>query len=873
MMKKIYDLTELKHTFVSSKTKLFAVLTIIIFMIVGSLHAQAQNVSLEASIDNIDKLPGQKETNVKAAAISDNSFPEDDKSKIFFIYNVKTGLLLNTGGYWGTHVSLKEFGMPLWIHLDSDKDKYIHFAQKFDKVGAGAGEGNYLEYENKSKESDPDQGVYVDRSYLSGSTIVKRGWGMEAVSGKTGIYRLYTYLYSSNKFDTSKKYYLIAFDQQGDVDKNCGAVAEGSSDIKKASSSSETGNDEWKIITYQQIFDLQKNNAKNITKSLDLTFRLQCPGFSRENAALANWKTSKYGGEGQIRFGLEHYYKTTDGKGNIDTSYVDDFNKSSKNNISSYKFPDGADQKTFTSADDYERHCGKYFAADIKKAHGAIYQDITVENSGAYVVECKGFSNTTKAKLFAVVIKKKTLSDGTTQVENVKNTLRTTVLGQINYMSDAEKTALHTDEQNMDYAAKEFYGNHKYISSVLVQVPENGGTIRFGIEVGDHNEKETGTGSYEDNEWTVFDDFRLLYASKTTDGDLILDEDRDELTYLNNEAENGCSNTYQHVTLHLNKTFKKDKWNGFILPVDLTRDQLTQAFGPNVRLAELHQVTDTEIQFKSINVTDQDNDAVVMHAFIPYIIFPTKHLELEQTPAYTALLTKTGSNMNAKDVHITVKKNHIDIPNVSLAIKSSTGSTVNINDLTNMNTTAWTTNSNTVVDAATGSPIVSSNNKMTAYGTFARTFAPTAEGTSGSYQITEETNEDFGKWMLNNKSTFIEGRDNLKGCYFFDQGNMYYSATRPRGLRGFSIWFRPTTGNTAAAKTFIDGVCVSWGETTGIDSIIYGDDGFGDNASGNGRFARGIYTLQGQFIGSDCSKLARLPSGIYLVNGKKVAVK
>ena len=213
------------------------------------------------------------------------------------------------------------------------------------------------------------------------------------------------------------------------------------------------------------------------------------------------------------------------------------------------------------------------------------------------------------------------------------------------------------------------------------------------------------------------------------------------------------------MTLHLNKTFKKDKWNGFILPVDLTRDQLTQAFGPNVRLAELHQVTDTEIQFKSINVTDQDNDAVVMHAFIPYIIFPTKHLELEQTPAYTALLTKTGSNMNAKDVHITVKKNHIDIPNVSLAIKSSTGSAVNINDLTNMNTTAWTTNSNTVVDAATGSPIVSSNNKMTAYGTFARTFAPTAEGnsTDGSYQITEKTKEDFGKWVLNNKSTFIEG--------------------------------------------------------------------------------------------------------------------
>lgn len=871
-MKKMNDITELKHIFVSSQTKLFAALAIITFMIAGSLHAQVQNDNLAASIDNLDNLIGCSEAEVKSKAISDNTFPTDDKSAIFFLYNVKTGLLLNAGGYWGTHVSLKEFGMPLWIHKDKDKDEYIHFAQKFDKTGASSEEGNYLEYENKSDESNPDQGVYVDRSYLSGSTIVKRGWALEPVSDKTKIYKLYTYLYSGSSFNTQTKYYLIAYAAQGDVDKNCGAAAETSDDYKTAKSD---GSDEWKIITYKQIFELQENQSQTLTKSLDLTFRLQCPGFSRENGALSNWKAVKYGGEGNLRFGLEHYYKLTDENGNINSSYEDDFSTTSKNHISSYTFPDGTDARTFKDCQDYERHCGKYFAADIKKAHGAIYQDITVTHGGAYVIECKGFSTTTKAKLFAVVVKKETGTDGKETVVNLPNSLHMTILGQTNYMSNDEKTALHISEQNMDYAAKEFYGNHKYISSVLVQVPENGGTIRFGIEVGDHSEKKTGTGEYEDNEWTVFDDFRLLYASKTTDGDLILDEDRDELTYLNNEAENGCSNTYQHVTLHLNKTFKKDKWNGFILPVDLTRDQLTQAFGPNVRLAELHQVTDTEIQFKSINVTDQDNDSVVMHAYIPYIIFPTKHLELEQTPAYTALLTKTGSNMNAKDVHITVKKNHIDIPNVSLAIKSSTGSTVNINDLTNMNTTAWTTNSNTVVNAATGSPIVSSNNKMTAYGTFARTFAPTAEGnsTAGSYQIKEETNEDFGKWMLNNKSTFIEGRDNLKGCYFFDQGNMYYSATRPRGLRGFSIWFRPTTGNTAAAKTFIDGVCVSWGETTGINSIIYGDDGFGDNASGNGRFARGIYTLQGQFIGSDCSKLAGLPSGIYLVNGKKVAVK
>ena len=856
MMKKMNDLTELKHTFVSLQTKLFAALAIITFMIAGSLYAQAQNDNLAASIDNLDKLIGRSEEQVKAAAITDNTFPTNDKSKIFFLYNVKTGLLLNAGGYWGTHVSLKEFGMPLWVHLDSNN--WIHFAQDFDKSGAESGEGNYLEYENKGKESDPDQGVYVDRSYHdSYNTVVKRGWALEAVSGKTNIYKLYTYLYSGSSFNTGTKYYLIAYANQGDVDKNCGGAAETSDDYNTAKSN---GSDEWKIISYEQIYNLQENQSQTLTKSLDLTFRLQCPGFSRENGALNNWKTVKYGGNGKLRFGLEHYYKLTDGNGKINSTYENDF----KNGFI-YTFPDGTDARTFKDYQDYERHCGKYYAADIKNAHGAIYQDITVTHGGAYVIECKGFSTTTKAKLFAVVLEETTGSDGTVTVHNKPNSLHMTVLGQTTYMSDAEKTALHINEQNMDYAAKEFYGNHKYISSVLVQVPENGGTIRFGIEVGDHSEKETGTGEYEKDEWTVFDDFRLLYASKTIDGDLVLDEDRDNLDYLTS-----CSNTYQHVTLHLNKSFTKDKWNGFILPVDLTRDQLTQAFGPNVRLAELHQVTDTEIQFKSIKVTDQDNDAVVMKAYIPYVIFPTKHLELEQTPAYTALLSNTG-NTEAKDVHITVKKNHIDIPNVSLAIDE----TSNKNDLSNMNTTNWTTNSCKVVDATTGSPIVSGNNKMTAYGTFARTFAPTAEGTStpGSYQITEETNEDFGKWVLINKSTFIEGRDDLKGCYFFDKGDMYYSATRPRGLRGFSIWFRPTTGNTAAAKTFIDGVCVSWGETTGINSIIYGDDGFESDASGSGRFAHGIYTLQGQFIGSDSSQLAGLPKGIYLVNGKKVAVK
>ena len=821
-------------------TTFIALLVVLLFVIGGSLQVQAQDTNTNGThIAGIESLTGFSEEDVINAAISDNTFP-DDKSKIFFLYNVKTGLLLNAGGYWGTHVSLKEYGMPLWIHIDSEG--WIHLAQEFDsKDKTGKGEGNYLEYETGGSDPTTDIGVYIDRAYIDSKKIVKRGWKLEPVTDKTYTYKLYTYRntssnpYNSPSFDTTKKYYLIAAKTQGDVDKNCYAMEEGSTDIAE-------GNDEWRFLSYQQIFELQDKNSSNIITSIDLTFRLQCPSFSRENAAMKNWKAYQYGRSenGKIRLGLEHYYKPyvnsdvpTAGYCKIGDEYTNDFEDKK---IKSYKFPDGSNAITFKESKNYERHCGKYYCADVKNFRGTIYQDVKVSHGGAYVIECKGFSTTTKAKLYACLVNANNTAD--------TKTMHATILGQTGYMSAQEKKALHIEEQNMDYAAKEFYGSHKYFNSVLVQVPEGGGTIRFGIEIGTQEENKP---VESENEWTVFDDFRLLYTSKTTDGDLVLDQDRDNLEYLEN-----CSNTYKSVTLHLNKTFDKDKWNGFVLPVSLTKDQLTQAFGPNVKLAKLHKLTSNEIQFVSINMSTVGNDEIAMQAYVPYIIFPTKHTELEKSPAYTALLSSTG-NDQAKDVRVSIGMNHIDIPNVTFTVNKE-----NKNDLTNMNTENWTTNSSIVVDGS-GTPFVSGNGTMTAFGTFARTFGT---GT----QNTNKDNDDYGKWTITDKSKIIEGRSDLTGCYFFSGGNMYYSsAKRARGLRGFSVWFAPTTasGNPAKpANVFLDGVSLD--KTTGINPIIYGEE-----ESRIDRFAHGIYSLNGQLI-SNSSSLDGLPSGIYILNGKKV---
>lgn len=820
-------------------TTFIALLVMLLFAIGGSLQVQAQDANTNGThIAGIESLTGCSEDQVRAAAISDNTFPENDKNKIFFLYNVKTGLLLNAGGYWGTHVSLKEYGMPLWIHID--KDDWIHLAQEFDSKESKK-EGNYLEYETGYwPPESKDNGVYIDRAYIyklgTLKNIIKRGWKLKAVSGKTNTYRLYTYSttsWSTNivpSFDETK-YYLIAAKTQGDVDRNCYVVEEGNQEITEH-------NDEWRFLSYQQILDLQDKNTDNIISSIDLTFRLQCPSFSRENAAMRNWKAYQYGGSGKIRLGLEHYYKpfvknsngTTAGSNiKISDSYTNDFDNKT---IESYTFPDGSNAITFKENKDYERHCGKYYCADAKNFRGTIYQDVKVSHGGTYVIECKGFSTTTKAKLYACLVKDDNTADTVT--------MHATILGQTKYMSVQEKKALHIEEQNMDYAAKEFYGSHKYFNSVLVQVPEGGGTIRFGIEIGTQNDKEP---VESEKEWTVFDDFRLLYTSKTTDGDLVLDQDRDNLNYLKD-----CSNTYKSVTLHLNKTFDKDKWNGFVLPVSLTKDQLTQAFGSNVKLAKLDKLTSNEIQFVSIDMSKKENETTVMEAYVPYIIFPTKHAEQEQTPAYTAKLSKIGQG-EAKKESVIIGKNHIDIPNVTFAVDEG-----NKNDLKKMNTEDWTTNSSFGVDGP-GTSFVTGNG-MTAFGTFARTFG---EGT----QNTTEGDVDYGKWTIENKSKIIEGRSDLKGCYFFSNGKMYSSATRARGLRGFSVWFAPKSASDGkSANVFLDGVSLD--KTTGITPIIYGEE-----ESRIDRFAHGIYSLNGQLI-SNSSSLDGLPSGIYILNGKKV---
>lgn len=765
----------------------------------------------------IEYLEGKTVAEIKAAAVtSDTNLSDADPDKVFFLYNVKTGKFLNAGGYWGTHVSLKDYPLSLWAKTNTyGTQTLIDFIQNLE-----TGVGQYLGW---MRGSDTDEGVFIDRKQNEDTHY---GWGFEPLKNdEKNTYKIYTYV-KNRLFSKTTKYYLCANKGDIDQDKNCEAFSESDIQTKKL-----TGYDTWRVLTMAQISALLEENSDYMTSALDLSYRLDCPGFSRGDKDIQKWKVSNFytGTNGEWRFGLEKLYNTH--KTLTGTGESTKLNEYEKNNLS-YSTPYTFDGKNYTELQNYQRHLGKYFCADVKNMRGVIYQDVVIKAPGSYLIECKGYSTTTKAKIFATWLDKEGKED--------KTSLHQNVLNQVSYMSKAEQAELHVNEQNMDYAGKNFYGKRKYINTVLIQVPETKkqtdgsyGIIRFGLIIGDNRDDQTVNEA--DKEWTVFDDFRLLYASDEKSADLILDEDRDNLSYLKD-----CDNTYKNTVLHLNKTFTKDKWNSFVLPVSLKRDQFRQAFGANARLAILSGLTSSEIQFQTINMDAMTNNDVVLEAYTPYIIFPTKiHTDnTKASPAYKAKLTYIKPNGESETQEVVIKANHYDIPNVTFETDAAIK-----NDLTFMDTDTWTTKK---MHSVTG------DGTMEAHGTFARTFGKDA------------TQDENGVYNFNNNYEIIKDRDNLIGSYFFDNGNLYCSKKRVRGLRGFSCWFKPVNSSEPTKlNLYIDGVANG---TTGIDDVAFGDE------EPTGKAAKGIYNMNGQLV-SNGSDTTNLPAGMYIVNGKKCVVR
>ncbi len=820
---KILDsvMSTLKRTCVAKAIAVVAVATI-------AMNSFAQQ---EETITGVKDLAGKDLTYINSHLTTDGNYPVE-MGRMFFLYNEKTGKFLNLGSYWGTHVALADYGKPLWVvsgtrEICLDPDALIHNDFQTNNVllfthnmatTLSEDQGPYVGWSQVDKKKPAeDRGVIADRENTETAIY---GWELEFTGNDMKTCRLKTkktekkFYYFGNHYCWSDDVYLCGVPASVDPNRSCEAYS--AADI---TSKGLTGYDTWRIMTYEDIYNLQNKNTENMTKSIDLSFMLKTPGFQRGDNDIANWKTYNFATQqynennvGFASFGLSKLYsKAANWK---EPNIVKGLSKTA------YTF----DNRKYTtdSIEPYQRHLGKFYCASITNHRGIVYQDVVVSLPGTYVVECKGFSKTDKAALVAGVLNPEyTSTNGEPMM--LGGVLNRTTLSQTSNMTADEQNRLHISEQNMDYAGKEFYEHSKYTNSVIVVVPQsaikNGSaTIRLGVMVGSQTETAAQAG-----EWTVFDDFRLLYASKNTEADLILDQDRADLSYILDINE-----PLQNKTLRLNKTFTAHKWNTLVLPVNLTLKQLRDAFGPSTRLAQLEKLTESGIQFQSVDFTGKADDYVALEAYKPYLIIPEK--AVGQAAEYTSVYVKTGASAS-ETMRVKIAANHFVIPKVSLSVE----------DLKKVDQTTWAT-------AVTES----TDHKMEAWGTLARTFGTVNDDVENGYEF-------------ENNGQIITDRDNLIGSYFFANGKMYYSSKdRVRGLRGFSCWFKPVNGKSQNASFTLDGVTQSG--TTALDDI------FTDGEQTVSRFANGVYNLNGQLV-KQGNSTAGLPSGMYIVNGKKCIVR
>lgn len=336
-------------------------------------------------------------------------------------------------------------------------------------------------------------------------------------------------------------------------------------------------------------------------------------------------------------------------------------------------------------------------------------------------------------------------------------------------------------------------------------------TLSFGIQVGSAADP---TQDADDNAWTCFDNFKIEYLGMP-EHELILDEDQTDGAYIKAQAWDD-DKTLQKSIVYLHRTMNTDKWNSLVLPINLNVGQVKSIFGDQVHISEFKGAYDKNhpqrIIFDPITANRNDPDAIAIEEGKLYLVKPTADGGMPQEQP-----EKTFT-YGDKTISVT---NYYTIVGVTFKHK---------NDVENIN------------------------------------YSARVEGTKGS--------EEYGKaQQVRFVGTYVKCFDNdlipaksyvLNGNNVGGTTGLWYYRTVETKTKGFRGWLQSVQGQ--ASKVFeyeIEGVVEQVnGNATAIDGIEAAQ-----------QHSANIYNLNGQLVRQGATSTEGLPSGLYIVGGKKLVVK
>lgn len=783
----------------------------------------------------------------------ERSTPSAANGQTVYLYNVGTKQFLGKGGHWGTEAVMNVEGVPFTLTYTNGTFT-LHSLVKL-QGGNEAGKLTLMDGVN----SVHDKGTYfVDQSGAS-FTATAQGDGYVLTSKAT----------TSGSSMYNKTYKMVAFG----VNQKAYAKLATEDWVNGDSTDYAT----WIIVTHDQRLAAFGNVNDAHKAAVNATFLMSDFDFARKDNSCSDWKTGATATgttTGSLSYEdkvckpedayprTEYTYTSTHDYQNAifasnrkhtstitttvdhgktwetecqessehETGYTTTvtYTKANTKVVEGYTYylGNGYDETTYkagetdpntgetlTKDENRQLPYGGAWTANIHGARGTVVQTIPTENmikEGWYRISCLGFTTATKG--IARLFAASGKGNNTTGSGATASTEKFAIVN-LHRIDAATRPATYVAASKL----LDTPNVNTFDASVQVYVsPTNEAkttfeTLSFGIQVGSAADESQDADA---DAWTCFDNFKIEYLG-TPEHELILDEDQTDGAYINAQAQDD-NKTLQKSIVYLHRTMNPGKWNSLVLPINLTVGQVKSIFGDQVHISEFKGAYDKNhpqrIIFDPITANRNDPDAIAIEEGKLYLVKPTADGSMpeEQTEK---TFNKDGYNISVKDYYTIVGvtfKQKKDVQGVNYSAR---------------------------VMGTTGSEEYGKPNQVQYVGTYVKCF---------------DTN-------LIPANSYVLNGNNQGGT-----AGLWYYRTVETKTKGFRGWLQSANGQASKGIEY---------EINGVVDQVNGDATAIEGIEAEQQHNANIYNLNGQLVRQGATSTEGLPSGLYIVGGKKVVVK
>lgn len=794
------------------------------------------------------------------------STPSDANGQTVYLYNVGTKQFLGKGGRWGTEATMNVEGAPFELTYTNGT---FTLTSKVKQEG-GDSNGKLTLMDGTDRTSKFDKFNY----FVDGKPAASENYTFTANGSTTDGYTLAITSTSSTPDEGNKSsmagltFYMFAE----------GANAHVSARLETAQSpmfgipSDSTAYSKWVIVTEDQRKDAFKTVNNAHVAAVNATFLMSDFDFARNDNSCSEWKTgaTKEGTTtGSLSYSDNKVCKPTDAIPTIIKEYTYTSTHAYKSSFlggtkehnskivttedhgptwvrtcqeSSKHDRDHTAEVTYTKTEekvvaDYTYYLGNGYDERNYTTDPITGETMTVgENrqqsyGGAWTANIHG----ARGSVVQTIPTKNMIKEGwyrvscvgfTTAIKGIARLYAAAGMGNTTGSATAQSekfatASLHRiDPANKPatyVAASKLLDTpnvNTYDASVKVYVSEKTPgvyeTLSFGIQVGSAADESQDADA---EAWTCFDNFKIEYLG-TPPNVLILDEDQTDGGYIKAQAQDD-NKTLQKSIVYLHRTMNTDKWNSLVLPINLTVGQVKSIFGDQVHISKFVGAKEDHPQrivFDPITADRNDPDAIAIEARKLYLVKPTADGGMPQGQTVKTF-NKDGYNISVTDyytiVGVTFKKKS------EIADNAYSGR----------------------VMGDTGNEDFDTKQQVQFVGTYVKCFA----------------ND-----LIPANSYVLNG--NNKG----GTAGLWYYRTVETKTKGFRGWLQSANGQASKGIEY---------EINGVVDQVNGDVTAIEGIESAQQHDANIYNLNGQLVRQGATSTEGLPSGLYIVGGKKVVVK